>query len=227
MGGMSPQDEAQGRNSPREATPVPGEDGHDEATPEQAGEARRDEATPEQAMQIMHHGDVYVQQPMCIEESPQIASPSALMVRRQRTQARNSRVPMPSLTMDTEDARRVGHEEDALDAPHYKQIKQEVKQRRLRREAEKQRNQLRRELCRPSDQAIYERLLTRTHMWTTTACADDNQPEVDSTYENWLARTQSWLTTACEEDARHEVHEQDEDMEFFDTLERQSNASAE
>ena len=142
-------------------------------------------------------------------------------------QARNGRMPMPSLRMDTEDTRRVGHEEDALDALHYRQINQEVKQRRLRREAKKQQNQLRRELCRPSGQTIYERWLVRTHMWTTTACAEDGQPEVDSTYENWLARNQSWLTTACAEDAQHEVHEQDEDAEFFDTLERQSNASAE
>ena len=144
--------------------------------------------------------------------------------------------------MDTEDTRRVGHEEDALDALHYRQIKQEVKQRRLHRDAEKQRNQLRREKWLVYEQTIYERWLARTHTWTTTACAEDGQPEVDNTYEecaedgqpavdstykNWLARTQSWLTTACAEDAQHEAHEQDEDAEFFDTLERQSNASAE
>ena len=88
MGGMSPQDEAQGRNSPREALPVPGEAGHDETT-------------PERAVQTMHYGEVDAQQPLSIEGNPQLASPSALMVRRQRVQARKGRVPMPNLTMNT------------------------------------------------------------------------------------------------------------------------------
>ena len=209
MGGMSPQDEAQGRNSPREATPVPGEAGH------------------HQDMQTMHHGEVYAQQPMGIEESPQVASPSELLTRRQHAQTRKGRVPTPSLTMDIEDARRVGREEDALDAPFRALAWQEVKQRRLRKEAEKQRKWRVKQLCEPSDQHVYERWIARTEMWTTTACTEDDQPEVDGTYESWLARTQSWVTTACAEDGRPEDHEQNEDVEFFDTLERQSNASAE
>ena len=65
-------------------------------------------------------------------------------------------------------------------------------------------------------------------MWTTMdSPEEDDKPEVDGTYEDWLARTQSWRTTACAEDGRPEDHEQNEDVEFFDTLERQSNASAE
>ncbi len=88
-------------------------------------------------MQTMHHGEVYAQQPMGIDESSQLSSPSALMMRRQRVQARKGLVPMPSLTMDTEDTRRVCREEDALDAPHYAMAWQEVRQRRLRKTAEK------------------------------------------------------------------------------------------
>ena len=47
----------------------------------------------------------------------------------------------------------------------------------------------------------------------------------DGTYGRWLARTQMWTTTACTEDGRPEIHGQD--VGVFDTLERQSDASAE
>ena len=215
MGGMSPQDGAQGRNSPREATPGPEEAWHEETMRERAAQA-------------MNHGEVCVQQPISIEENPQLARPSALLLRRQRVLARNGRVPISNLTMNTEDTRRVGREEDALDAPHYAQAWQEVKQRRLRKEAAKQQKRQAKQLCEPSEEHIYERWLARTEMWTTMASPEeDDKPEVDGTYEDWLARTQSWMTTACAEDGRPEDHEQNEDVEFFDTLERQSNASAE
>ena len=99
---------------------------HDETTPE-----------PERPTQVMYHGEVYGQQPLDLEENSQIrplcspeqlASPSVLMVRRQRVQIRNGQMPMPNLTMNTKDACRQRREQDAEDALYNEQIKQRVKQ---------------------------------------------------------------------------------------------------